>query len=241
MNHEAFEYQLKVQTEHLGGRDLRIECLASLDRTIDDLFAFLQKEGREGDLERLCPYFGVVWPSARALTEHLAEAIPAATGARVLEIGCGLAVPSVFLALKGAQVIATDCHPAVPEFLARNLSLNGLVAGDVRYLELDWQQLSHGAGASSGLGRFPWVVGSDILYESKQPVLVADTIERFLAPGGRAIIADPARPYIQPFADEMERRGYRQRLTVKRVRDSESVVPASPSGLKDVFVLEFQR
>lgn len=225
----SFAYRLKRQTECFGALELEVECLESLDETIDSLFAFLQKEGKESWLEQLCPYFGVVWPSARALSEFLVEQRSFVAGKTVLEIGCGLAVPSLVSSKLGAHVTATDFHPEVPRFLERNVALNRVQPP--LYLHLDWQ-----SAARPSAERYDWVVGSDILYERQQPELVAQAIEHHLAPGGKAVIADPARPYIQPFADEMTKRGFRYETRVKTVADH-----TGPAKTKDVFLLIFSK
>jgi hypothetical protein len=41
------------------------------------------------------------------------------------------------------------------------------------------------------------------------PVLVAATFDRFLAPEGRGILADPGRPWLGEFADAARARGLR--------------------------------
>src|SRR6185436_16422121 len=56
--------------------------------------------------EEYPPYWAELWPSSVALAWAVATAKPA--GARVLELGCGLGLPSIAAALSGAQVLATD-------------------------------------------------------------------------------------------------------------------------------------
>lgn len=222
-----YEYVLKRHTERVGALSVELQCLESLDRTIDTLFEHLQRSGREADLERLCPYFGVVWPSARGLAgalEELGHSVLA--GKRVLEIGCGLAVPAFVAASLGGRVTATDFHPEVPRFLERNRALNADVQID--YLELNWSSADQS-------GEFDWVIGSDILYERQQPELVARTLQSTLKPGGRALIADPARPYLQVFVDEMRKKGFIENTSVRRVPDTDS------KGTKDIFIIEFSR
>src|SRR6185295_10916368 len=124
-------------------------------------------EQRAEELERdLCPYFGVVWPAARALAEELARRGEALAGKTVLELGCGLALPALVAVKLGARVTATDLHPDVPAFLARNLALNELAPDALEYLELDWRTCDLAR-------RFDYVVGSDILYEAGHPAPVA--------------------------------------------------------------------
>src|SRR5947208_16220128 len=54
----------------------------------------------------LVPYSEVLWRSGVALAHEVAEADLA--GQRVVELGCGLGVPSLAAARGGADVLATD-------------------------------------------------------------------------------------------------------------------------------------
>ena len=226
-------YKLQLSEERIGppGNEigLRIERLANLNETIDELFAELERQGNPALLESLCPYFGVVWPSARGLAEHLAHMGSARlSGRSVLEVGCGLAVPSLLAARLGAHVVATDFHPDIPRFLNRNVELNEvgeeLAQGRLKFTAWDWQK------QESPLGRFDWVIGSDILYERQHPEPVARMLARHVAPGGRVILADPGRPYLQNFADEMKRLGFSCSISVRNVVDEPT--------RKDIFILE---
>jgi predicted nicotinamide N-methyase len=229
-----FNYQLKREVESFGSLNLTIERLKNLDETIDSLFDYLQKSGNEALLEQLCPYFGVIWPSARALTQELITHAATLKGACLLELGCGLALPSLASSILGATVTATDFHPEVPRFLERNQVLNSVQS--LTYVHLDWQRQSMSGSLTTalpGAEKFEWVVGSDILYERQQPELVARVIDEWLAPKGKAVIADPCRPYLQSFVDEMTRRQFKYETHIRRVRD----VPVD----KDIFLLVFHR
>lgn len=194
-------YRLKRQTERFGSITLEIECLEDLNATIDDLFGQIEVTQDTSLLEDLCPYFGVIWPSARALAEHMIVlGEQGFRSKRILELGCGLAIPSMIAAKLGGQVTASDFHPEVPGLLERNLRLNDLAS--VSFERLDWKQ------EESRLGRFDWVVGSDILYEKYHPRPVAQAFAGFLAPQARFLLADPGRPYLQAFADELAGLGF---------------------------------
>ena len=204
---------------------LEIEELESLEKTIDLLFEELEKTGDPSLLEELCPYFGCVWPAARGLTEYLLRQDLEKSGAhRILEVGCGLAIPSIALArvLRFSKVFATDFHPEVPVFLEKNLARNSVPREKFTYQRLDWKN------PANDLGRFGVVIGSDILYEKNHPSEVADALVRLAKAGGRIIIADPGRPYLQTFVDEMKARGYRAEPVL---------VPLA--GKKDVLVFDF--
>lgn len=228
----TFRYELKRQVERIGDMTLEIDCLKDLNQTIDDLFLELEKTGNASLLEELCPYFGTVWPSARALAQTLYEKRDLFSGKRVLEVGCGLAIPSIVAAKLGADVVATDFHPEVPRFLESNLKLNLEPSriDSVRYERIDWSK------GFPDLGRFDWVVGSDVLYERQHALLLARVVSHYMGSGaqtGGAIIADPARPYLQTFVDEMTHLGVKHQTSVRTAEDRP--VP------KDVFIVELHQ
>lgn len=225
----SYPYQKKIAVEKIGDLEFTIECLRDLNETIDGLFEYLKASVSESEQERifedLCPYFGVVWPAARGLCEVLCERRAEFAGRRVFEVGCGLALPSLVASLLGAsEVIASDVHVEVPRFLARNLELNP--DARVAYRELDW---SKGVQSEAEANvTCDWIVGSDILYERQHPEHVAKILTEWMrATGARALIADPGRPYLQSFVDEMKRLGFPAR-------------EASPEK-RDVYVMEFAR
>src|SRR4051812_5243115 len=88
----------------------------------------------------IAPYWSVLWRSGVALARELdadeagAGARPRA-GTRVVELGCGLALPSIAAARLGATVLATDADPEALELAARNAELNGV---HIEAVTLDW-------------------------------------------------------------------------------------------------------
>src|SRR3954470_12465045 len=87
-----------------------------------DAEALLCEEAFERD--EFLPYWAELWPSASAL----ARAVGARSlrGARVLELGCGLGLPSLAAAVAGGRVLATDWADDAIAMLTRNAARNGL-------------------------------------------------------------------------------------------------------------------
>src|SRR5205085_1450339 len=81
------------------------------------------------------PYWSVLWRSGVALAREL-EGV-ALRGLRVVELGCGLAVPSIAAAQAGAAVLATDVCAESLTLVERNAQSN-----DVRIetATVDWAE-----------------------------------------------------------------------------------------------------
>ena len=79
--------------------------VADLERHVD------RRALLAGDDPAEPPYWAYLWAGAVAL----AEAVPRAAG-RVVEVGCGLGLPGVVAAMRGAQVTMVDRVPAALAF-----------------------------------------------------------------------------------------------------------------------------
>jgi predicted nicotinamide N-methyase len=147
--------------------------------------------------EELMPYWAELWPSARVLARRVGAL--ALRGARVLELGCGLGLPSLAAALAGGRVLATDWSPDAVAFAARNARANGLA---IDTAVAAWRE------PDALVARGPWdlVLGSDVLYELRNGEQFEALLPRLLAPRGRAWIADPRRPAAVPFLERVQAR-----------------------------------
>ena len=82
----------------------------------DDPESLIDEERFAAD--EFMPYWAELWPSGLALADYVATLDLA--GRRVLELGCGLALPSFAAALGGADVLATDWAPDALSLVAAN-------------------------------------------------------------------------------------------------------------------------
>ncbi|HEV7847598.1 MAG TPA: 50S ribosomal protein L11 methyltransferase [Thermoleophilaceae bacterium] len=143
----------------------------------------------------LVPYWAVLWRSGVALARELSGA-GALGGARVVELGCGLAAPSIVAARLGAEVLATDADAEALELVERNATLNGV---RVETAALDWSE----PDALAGRAPFELVLAADVLYERASVAQLLALLPR-LAP--EAWLADPGRPAAHAFLTEARRR-----------------------------------
>lgn len=142
----------------------------------------------------IAPYWSVLWRSGVALAREL-DGI-ALGGRSVVELGCGLAVPSIAAARAGARVLATDSAPEALALAARNAAANG---AQIETATVDWNQPE----ALVERAPFDLVVAADVLYERSGAALLLSLLPR-LAP--EALIADPGRTSAAAFVEEADRR-----------------------------------
>jgi predicted nicotinamide N-methyase len=145
----------------------------------------------------LAPYWAVLWRSGVALAREL-ERVPL-EGRRVLELGCGLGVPSLAAARAGAYVVATDESAEALELLDRNAQANGV---EVETSRVEWAEPAELAAR----GPFDLVLAADVLYE--RPA-VAELLALLPRLAGEAWIADPGRPAAEAFLEGAAGRGWR--------------------------------
>jgi predicted nicotinamide N-methyase len=147
--------------------------------------------------ERL-PYWANLWPSAVALSRHLAARDLSET--EVVELGCGVGLPSTVALARGASVLATDHYEAALAFARHNARAN--TGRELRTATLDWH-----APRPEGLGTFDLVVAADVLYEQRNVAALASLVSDLLSPGGELVLADPRRANAPAFLEAMGSHG----------------------------------
>src|SRR3954454_3063339 len=142
------------------------------------------------------PYWAELWPSASALAR--AVGVRTLRGARVLELGCGLGLPSLAAAVAGGRVVATDWAPDAIAMLERNAARNAL---HVEAHVVSWTE------PAAIVSRAPWdlVLASDVLYEPRNGVALLPLLARLVDIRGEIWLADPGRPAAAPFLDAVAR------------------------------------
>ncbi len=121
----------------------------------------------------------------------LARVVAARTlrGARVVELGCGLGLPSIAAAMAGGRVLATDWAPESVQAAAANAERNAV---DIDVLCVDWRE----PGALVARAPFDLVLAADVLYEARNLPPLLELLPRL---GREAWIADPGRATAVPF------------------------------------------
>jgi predicted nicotinamide N-methyase len=153
-----------------------------------DAEALLTEEGFEK--EEFLPYWAELWSSGVALADDVSRR--ALHGAGVVELGCGLGLPSIAAALAGGRVLATDWSADAVRATAANAALNGVVLETER---VAW------AAPEALVERAPWawVIASDVLYEPRNVEALLELLPRLVDKKSRILIADPGRRPAEDF------------------------------------------
>jgi predicted nicotinamide N-methyase len=176
-------FAVREETFRHGEFSVRMLLPRAADELIDEA---------EFDADERLPYWADLWPSARGLTRHLLDCPPRER--RILELGCGVALPSLALRSLGAEPLATDYYAEALRFAVMNAARNGLAP--LRTSLLDWRHPPR--------GEWNLVIAADVVYEQRNAEALARLLPTILADGGRMLLADPGRAYIGEFRDRME-------------------------------------
>ena len=160
--------ELVDETVSIGGLELSLLRPAQPDALLDEE-AFANDE--------FLPYWAELWPAGTAL----AQALPARLdGLAVVELGCGLGLPSLVAAARGGDVLAVDWARDATTLLERNAARNAI---RLRVQTADWRAFE---------GSFDLVLAADVLYERRNVDPLLDLLPR-LAP--EALVGLAGRPY----------------------------------------------
>ncbi len=175
------------------------------------------------------PFGLLIWESAQALAEALAEDKAAVADRSVLELGAGVGFPGIVARSVGAASVRQTDH--ISEAL--DLCRINAAANDVEGIELalaNWD-------AWNDPRRYDLIIGSDVIYERQAHAPLIAILERNLAAGGRAIIADPRRQDTPLFLADLAGAGW------KSARRSRKIAAMMQGGtdVVDIDIIELWR
>ena len=192
---------LVQETIALRGDDIEVLRPRDSEALLDER-AFAEED-------EFLPYWAELWPSGVALARALDGR--ALRGVPVLELGCGLGLPSIVAARAGGRVLATDWSAAALTLLAENAARNDVA---LETLRADWTRPAELVAR----GPFPLVLAADVLYERRNVPVLLELLPRLVAPAGELWLADPGRATADTFLELADAEGWRHRATPDRDR-----------------------
>ncbi|MGB3545575.1 MAG: methyltransferase domain-containing protein [Saprospiraceae bacterium] len=190
----------RTRREHLqldAATRLHYDRVTNADELVDALLA--KGDDHEDVRDDRLPYWADPWHSALALARHVWTDPLICPGTRVTELGCGLALPGIATALRGADVLLTDYLPEALNFARRNAAFN--TAAPIRYLQLDWRRPQPAARADL-------ILAADVAYESRYFPVLEQCFRQLLLPGGRVLLTEPGRGIAAEWTDGLTNAGF---------------------------------
>lgn len=187
--------------ETFRGYPVRVRRFTFADRQIDllgpdnfealiDQPEFVERFYKQ---DEFLPYWAEFWPACLLLAEAVAEwptVDPAAAPVRVVELGCGLALPSLVAAARGYAVIASDYDEDALAFVRESARRNDLPIPETRFI--DWRErYADLIGAR--------IIAAEILYEARSIRPIADFLAAQLTADSDALICDRNRSTADAF------------------------------------------
>lgn len=153
--------------------------------------------GSATDRHTLGGEFGRLWPAARVMAEVMTDFSVA--GLRILEVHCGVALPSLVLKRRGADITASDHHALAEDFLEYNAALNEL--GRIAYVD------TCGFGPMQDIGHFDLIIACHVLDERDLAEVVRLVMDH-AAWNVEIMISEPMEGLAAPFIRKMQRIGF---------------------------------
>ena len=143
--------------------------------------------------EEYMPYWAELWVSGVRLAAAVADRD--VDGLAVLELGCGLGVPSIAAALGGANVLAVDWAQEALDVTQQNAKRNG---ASLEILRADWSK------PEPLLARAPFdlVLCADVLYETRNVDALLELLPKLTA---EVLLGEPGRSTAGRFFELAER------------------------------------
>ncbi|MFH2093105.1 MAG: histidine kinase [Pseudomonadota bacterium] len=186
--------RLRYQTLEFDGIDIHV-------RSLRDALQFSDIDGvaeKLGISSATWPLFGVIWASGEVLAHHMLGY--EIKGKKILEVGCGIALASLVLNHRLADITSTDHHPEAEIFLMENVKLN--TGKKIPFIRTGW------GDTDSKLGKFDLIIGSDLLYERDHAQMLSCFIDQHANLNCEVIIVDPGRGQHASFSKKMVLLGY---------------------------------
>jgi predicted nicotinamide N-methyase len=190
-------YEARLAPVDVDGRAVALWQVHDLDAHVDRAALLATESAPEP------PYWAHLWSGARVL----AAAVPAGAG-RVVELGCGLGLPGLLAALRGAAVVFVDHEPAPLAFVAASAQANGLA--EVRSVIADFT-------APPFREPFDLVLAAEIVYDRAGFTALAGALAALAGARGRVLLTDGQRIDTRGFYVALETVGLRWRAHTVRV------------------------
>jgi len=176
----------------IGGHTFSLWMPASPDELLEGE-EVLARHLRDGYM----PYWGYLWPASLEMAAAVL-AQPWPNGMPALELGTGLGLVGIAGLSAGLDLLLTDYDETSLQAARANARLNGFPQASTA--RLDWRDPPG--------QEFPLILGCELIYERGNHPLILHVLDRMLAPGGMAWLADPGRHVAPEFLQRAASAGW---------------------------------
>lgn len=178
------------------------------------------------DDNAIFPYWSKVWTAAYALAAFITAHPYYIENKKVLELACGLALPSLVAAKYASHIWCSDNVPDAVEVVKQSVMFNGFK--NVTATVLDWEKIPAEIVADV-------ILLSDINYEPERFDALYNLLSLFLHNGTTIILSTPQRLMAKPFIERLRPFVIQQENTDIQENGVAAITPAV------VFVLRNNR
>jgi predicted nicotinamide N-methyase len=178
---------LSLEIKHLK---YKIHQVTNVDEVFDYLINSSPDDENLKD-ERI-PYWTEIWPSALGLAEFIINNSDSLNGKNIIEIGSGLALPSIVASEYCQSITITDYLEDALNFAKINANENEIT--NAKFQKLDWRNINLET-------KYDIVFASDIAYEKRSFEFLPNAISSLLDTKGTCYISEPNRTMAREFFD----------------------------------------
>lgn len=199
-------YQTELINISIGDHSFRLHQVTNVDEVFDSLIQ-ADPSSLEVIDERI-PYWTELWPAAIAMSEYILDNIESIKDKNVLEVACGLGLPSIAAGTVGAKVITSDYIQDAVDFAKKNWNENH--QHPASFTVLDWRDLKPDTWPDV-------ILASDIAYEKRFQDLLPSVINDWVQRGAEVIFTEPDRSTARDFISILKSSAHLQTFVVKKV------------------------
>jgi len=189
----------RYETLEIGDLSIHIRSLRDVQEYQDDDNKALDV----GITDTQWAISGVLWPASFVLAAIMEKR--EINKLKILEVGCGLALASIVLKVRGADITATDYNPVAKSLLTENIRINK--CSKILFKQADWKNSD-----ITEEGQYDLIIGSDILYERQHPADLCKFINIKAKSNCEVIIIDPRRGNTNKFTKIMNENHFTHRV-----------------------------
>jgi predicted nicotinamide N-methyase len=180
---------------HIQELDLQLYQITNIDEVFDALIT--SEKNNPALIDERIPYWTELWPSAIALSEFIIENSLLLNDKKVIEIGAGLALPSLVASRFCDYITTTDYIQDALHFAQRNSELNKIE--NIKFDLLDWRNIR------DDHPKYDVILASDIAYEKRFFADLPTALLSLMHEDSIAILTEPNRLFAKPFIDALHK------------------------------------